>query len=283
MELFLLHTLKIPKLEAVMDVVLQSNLILIRTNFRILNQQWMREFLTLHSQNMLILPRAVLIFKNQMFQKNREQFLETLSFFYAQMNDFEEEFFKKSLLKLSNIPIKIELVSEQEIQRVSVELYARDKFTVDISLFYPNAWIMSYLRNQFESYILEMTDSSIVLDVSHEKARARLERAINKRQLLHYEIQYRYHANFIERLYGSIEIFDDGEHEDEKIDRIIGFYSVLRCPVGASKDLLKQNYRQLARVYHPDRIYYERPNMVNFYTQKFQMIQEAYSVLKHVS
>ena len=266
-----------------MKVVLQNNLILIRTNFRTLNQNWMREFLTLHSKNMLVLPRAVLIFKNQMFQKSREQFLSTLSVFYAQMNDFDEEFFRKSLSKLSNIPIKIELVSAQEIQRVSVELYARDKSTVDISLFCPNAWIMSHLKNQFATYILESTDSSLVLDVRHEKARTRLENAINKRQLLHYEIQYRYHANFVERLYGSIEIFDDEEHEDEKIDRLIGFYTALRCPVGASKDLIKQNYKKLARVYHPDRIYHQSPNMLGHYTQKFQMIQEAYSALRVVS
>ncbi len=266
-----------------MNVVLRNNLILIRTNFRTLNQTWMREFLTLHSSNMLFLPRSVLIFKNQSLADSRVRFLDTVGTFHAQMNDFCEMFFKKSLLKVSNIPIKIELTSAQEVQRVSVELYARDAFTVDISLFYPNSWIMSYLKNQFRGFILESTDSSLVVDVSDEKARRRLEAAINKRSLMHYEIQYRYDAHFIERLYGSIEVFDDGEHEDEKIERLIGFYTVLRCPVGAPKELLKQNYRQLARVYHPDRIYHIKPNMVSHYTQRFQLIQEAYSVLKHVS
>lgn len=266
-----------------MKVVLRNNLILIRTNFRMLNQTWMREFLTLHASNMLFLPRGVLIFKNQSLVDSRIKFLDTVGSFHAQMNDFCENFFKKSLLRVSNIPIKIELTSAQEVQRVSVELYARDRDTIDISLFYPNSWIMSYLKNQFRGFIKESTESSLVVDVRDERARRRLEATINKRSLMHYEIQYRYDAHFIERLYGSIALFDDGEYEDEKIERLIGFYTVLRCPVGAPQAVLKQNYRQLARVYHPDRIYHVSPNMVGHYTQRFQLIQEAYSVLKHVS
>lgn len=264
-----------------MKVVLHNNLISIRTNFRTLNQTWMREFLTLHSSNMLFLPRGVLIFKNQSLLHSREQFLDTLGSFHAQMNDFCEKFFQKSLQKVSNVPIRIELSSAQEVQRVSVELYARDHNTIDISLFYPNSWIMSYLKNQFRGFIIESTESSLVVDVQDERARRRLEAAINKRSLMHYEIQYRYDAHFIERLYGSIEIFEDGE--DEKIERLIGFYTLLGCTVGASREVLKQNYKKLARVYHPDRIYHVAPNMVSHYTQRFQSIQEAYSVLKDVS
>ena len=266
-----------------MDVVLQNNLILIRTNFRTLNQSWMREFLTLHSKNMLFLPKAVLIFKDQSLFDSRKQFLDTLSCFYAEINDFCEVFYKKSLLKLSNIPIKIELVSMQEIQHVSVELYARDRYTVDISLFYPNSWVMSYLKSQLGTYVKEFTESSIVLDVSNQKAKMRLERALNKKHILHYEIQYRYDNNFMQRLYSGFSMFDYGDHEDESFLKMIHFYSVLGCPVGASKDLLKQSYKKLVRVYHPDRIFHVAPNMVNHYTQKFQLLQEAYSTLKAVS
>lgn len=266
-----------------MEVVLQNNLILIRTNFRTLNQSWMREFLTLHSKNMLFLPRAVLIFKDQSLFDSRKQFLDTLSHFYAEINDFCQVFYKKSLLKLSNIPIKIELVSMQEIQHVSVELYARDRYTVDISLFYPNSWVMSYLKSQLGMHIKTSTESSLEVDVSHPKAKKRLERALSRRHVLHYEIQYRYDASFMQRLYGGFSIFDYGDHEDESIEKMIGFYNVLGCPVGASKDLIKQNYKKLARVYHPDRIFCDSPNMVGHYTQKFQLIQEAYSALRDVS
>jgi hypothetical protein len=266
-----------------MEVVLQNNLILVRTNFRMLNQSWMRDFLTVHSNDMLFLPRSVLIFKNQSLVDSRKQFLDTLSRFHAQINDFCEKFFNKSLLRLSNTPIKVELVSMQEIQRVSVDVYARDRHTVEISLFHPNSWVMSYLQSQLHMHVKESGPCYLVIDVKNERAKKRLERALSKRHILHYEMQYKYDANFLQKLYEGFSVFDSEENEDESVERIINFYNILGCPVGASQELLKKSYKKLARVYHPDRIYYERPNMVSHYTQKFQLIQEAYSVLKEVS
>lgn len=266
-----------------MEVVLQNNLILVRTNFRTLNQGWMREFLNLHSSDMLFLPRAVLIFKNQTLVDSRKQFLETLGNFHAQINDFCDKFYNKSLLKLSNIPIKVELVSMQEIQHVSIDVYARDRHTVEISLFHPNSWVMSYLKSQLYLHIKESGPSYLVIDVREARAKKRLERALGKRHILHYEMQYKYDTNFLQKLYEGFSLFDSEENEEESVERIIGFYNVLGCPVGSSQEVLKKSYKQLARVYHPDRIYYEKPNMVGHYTQKFQLIQEAYSVLKAVS
>ncbi|MBU0631036.1 J domain-containing protein [bacterium] len=266
-----------------MEIVLQNNLILIRTNFNTLNQGWMRDFLTKHSKNMLFLPRAVLIFKNQLLIQSREEFLNVLGSYHANKHDLPEYFFKNSLLKLRNKPIKIELVSLQDIQEVSVEVYARDKYTVDISLYYPNSWVMSFLIGQFGIYVLQSSDNSISLDVSDSIAKTMLERVLNKKNVLHYEIQYSYDNDFLRRLYNGFSMFDYEEHNDEKIDKMIQFYNALECPVGASLEVIKKNYKKLVRVYHPDRIFHHSPGMLDHYTQKFQLLQEAYSALKSVS
>ncbi|WP_345980325.1 DnaJ domain-containing protein [Sulfurimonas sp. HSL3-2] len=266
-----------------MEIVLQNNLILIRTDFNTLNQAWVRSFLTKHAKNMLFLPKAVLVFQNQSYIDSRKNFLERLSSYYAKKHDLSEHFFKKSLLKLTDKPIKVELISMQDIQDVSVEVYARDKYTVDISLYYPNDWVMSFLKGQFGIYIKESTDSSITLDVSDSRSKTTLERVLNKRNVLHYEIEYSYDSDFLRRLYGGFSIFDCDEHEGGNIEKMMRFYNVLECPVGASLETLKKSYRKLVRVYHPDRIFHKSPNMLDHYTQKFQLLQEAYSALKIVS
>lgn len=266
-----------------MEIVLQNNLILIRTDFNTLNKDWMRTFLTKHAKNMLFLPKAVLVFKNQLLTDNRDEFLNNLGACHAKMHDLPEHFFKKSLLKLSSKPVKIELISMQDIQEVGVEVYARDKYTVDISLYCPNTWVMSFFLGQFGIYVVDTTESSISLDVSDSRAKKMLERVLNKRNILHYEIQYSYDSDFLRRLYNGFSIFDYEEHDNDKIDEMMHFYSVLECPVGASQDLLRKNYKKLLRVYHPDRIFHHSPNMLDHYTQKFQLVQEAYSALKIVS
>ncbi len=267
-----------------MDIVLRNNLILITTGFDTLNTPWMKEFLNHHSRGMLFLPKAVLVFRNETLKEVREEFLAQLSQHHAKVHDFDHEFFLKSMLKFGTQPIKIELSKMEEPENVQVNLYAYDKNTVLITLDAPNSWVISYLRSQLEVYIERGTDISLVIDVSDYKAKARLERALNKRHILHYQIQYRYDNHFMSKLYSDFAncSFGDLANNDEEDEKKI-FYTILECPVGASQDALKKSYKKLTKVYHPDKVFHEAPHMVEHYTQKFQLLQEAYTALRVVS
>lgn len=267
-----------------MDIVLRNNLILITTGFDTLNTKWMKDFLNHHSRGMLFLPKAVLVFRNETLMEIREEFLYQLSEHHAKIHDFSHEFFLRSMLKYGTQPIKIELEKLQEPESVKVNLYAYDKDTVLISLDYPNSWVLNYLRSQLEVYVERGTDVSLVIDVNDYKAKARLERALNKRHILHYQIQYTYDNHFMSRLYSDFANFSFGnlaKDDDEELNT--HFYTVLECPIGASQDALKKSYKKLTKVYHPDKVFHEDPHMVKHYTQKFQLLQEAYTALRVVS
>ena len=267
-----------------MNIVLRNNLILITTGFESLNTSWMKEFLNHHSRGMLFLPKAVLVFKNETLKEVREKFLGELSKYHAQKHEFSHDFFLRSMLKYANQPIKIELHKLEEPETVKVNLYAYNKNTVLISLKTPNSWVISYLRSQLDIYVEKGTDISLVIDVSDYKAKARLERALNKRHILHYQIQYTYDNHFMSRLYSDFANFSFGDlckASEQEINT--QFYTVLECPIGASQDALKKSYKKLTKVYHPDKIFHEDPHMVAHYTQKFQLLQEAYTALRIVS
>jgi hypothetical protein len=187
------------------------------------------------------------------------------------------------MLRYGTQPIKIELNKLEEPENVKVKLYAYDKDTVLITLNSPNSWVMNYMRSQLEVYIERGTDISLVVDVSDYKAKARLERALNKRHILHYQIQYIYDNHFMSKLYSDFSSFSFGDLTRDDKDENVQFYTVLECPVGASQDALKKSYKKLTKVYHPDKIFHEAPHMVEHYTQKFQLLQEAYEALRIVS
>ena len=267
-----------------MNIVLRNNLILITTGFDSLDTQWMKDFLNHHSRGMLFLPKAVLVFRNETLVEVREEFLSQLSLHHAAKHDFNHEFFLRSMLKYGNQPIKIELEELLEPEVVKVNLYAYDKDTVLISLNTPNSWVLNYMRSQLEVYIERGTDLSLVVDVSDLKAKSRLERALNKRHILHYQIQYTYDNHFMSKLYSDFANFSFGDLvSDDDRESNTQFYTVLECPVGASQDALKKSYKKLTKVYHPDKIIHEAPHMIAHYTQKFQLLQEAYSALRVVS
>jgi DnaJ-like protein len=267
-----------------MEIVLRNNLILITTGFDTLNTSWMIDFLNHHARGMLFLPKAVLVFRNETLTEVREEFLHELSQHHAKTHDFDHKFFLRSMLKYGTQPIKIELEKLEDPQTVQVNLYAYDKNTVLISLDQPNLWVLNYLRSQLEVYVERGTDISLVIDVSDFKAKARLERALNKRHILHYQIQYSYDNRFMSKLYSDFANFSFGDLcKNQNEDENMRLYTVLECPVGASQDALKKSYKKLAKVYHPDKIIHENPNMVRHYTQKFQLLQEAYTALRIVS
>jgi len=266
-----------------MDIVLRNNLILITTGFDTLNASWMKEFLNHHSRGMLFLPKAVLVFRNETLVEVREEFLQQLSEHHARTHDFNHEFFLRSMLRYGTQPIKIELDRLEEPESVQVHLYAYDKDTVLVSLDSPNSWVLNYMRSQLEVYIERGTDISLVIDVSDYKAKARLERALNKRHILHYQIRYTYDNHFMSKLYSDFANFSFGNLTQDDEDENREFYTVLECPVGASQDALKKSYKKLTKVYHPDKIFHESPHMVAHYTQKFQLLQEAYEALRIVS
>ena len=267
-----------------MDIVLRNNLILITTSFETLNASWMREFLNQHARGMLFLPKSVLVFRNETLTDIRESFLKQLSQHHAATHDFSHEFFLRSMLKYGNQPIKIELNKLEEPENVKVHLYAYDKDTVLITLDKPNAWVLNYMRSQLEVYVEKGTDISLVVDVSDFKAKARLDRTLNKRHILHYQIQYTYDNHFMSKLYSQFANFSFGDLcKAEKKEEYKHYYTILECPIGASQDALKKSYKKLTKVYHPDKIMHENPNMIQHYTQKFQLLQEAYETLKIVS
>ena len=267
-----------------MEIVLRNNLILITTEFDTLNTEWMKEFLNHHARGMLFLPKAVLVFRNETLTEVREEFLKQLSQHHAKKYEYSHEFFLRSMLKYGTQPIKIELNKLQDPENVKVNLYAYDRDTVLISLDYPNSWVINYLRSQLEVYVERGTDISLVIDVSDYKAKARLERALNKRHILHYQIQYTYDNHFMSKLYSDFANFSFGDLcKEEEREENQHFYTVLECPIGASQDALKKSYKKLVKVYHPDKIVHETPHMVKHYTQKFQLLQEAYEALRVVS
>ena len=76
-----------------MEIVLRDNLILVTTDFDTLNTQWMKDFLNHHSRGMLFLPKAVMVFRNEILAQQREVFINQLSKYQATKNDYSHEFF----------------------------------------------------------------------------------------------------------------------------------------------------------------------------------------------
>ncbi|MGD9970737.1 MAG: J domain-containing protein [Sulfuricurvum sp.] len=262
-----------------MRVVLRNNAIFVQGGNSTLDEPWMDEFFDHHIHNTLFLDNGVLVLNNENSSDQKEEFLETLSDCYTKANELSSPFYRRSLKRCKTAAVRIE-VPYKKTENVEIELYAFGPNRVKMTFLSPSRWVMRYLKQQLSSCILSSTSTNLYLDVSSASAKARLEKTLNRREVLHFQINYQFDDAFMSRLYGEYQGWGMGNDE---IDKMIRYHAIFEIPIGTTPDNLKKRYRELAKRYHPDRVQTKSPEIINKYTQKFQLLQEAYGALAAVS
>ena len=67
--------------------------------------------------------------------------------------------------------------------------------------------MLSYFRSQLEVYMEKGTDVSLVVDVADYNAKARLERVLNKRDILHFFVVWQVGIIVLQYILGHFQIF----------------------------------------------------------------------------
>ncbi len=239
----------------------------------------MEEFFDHHIHNTLFLDNGVLVLNNESSANQKEEFLENLSERYTKANELSSPFYRRSLKKCRTAAVRIE-IPYRENEKVSIKLYAFSSARVTFVLSKPSRWVIRYLKQQFASLVLSSTETSLHVDVSTSLAKARLEKTLNRRDVLHFSLNYEYDDEFMSKLYGNYRGWGFGS---EALDKMIRYHAIFELPVGAKADDIKKRYRELAKRYHPDRVQTKGDRVINKYTEKFQLLQEAYSALRAAS
>ncbi|MFZ2889313.1 hypothetical protein, partial [Sulfuricurvum sp.] len=185
-----------------MRVVLRHNAIFVQGSSNTLEEPWMEEFFDHHIQNTLFLDNGVLVLNNENSSNQKEDFLENLSERYTKMNELSGTFYSRSLKRCKSAAVRIE-VPYKKSENVDVKLYAYGPDRVKLTFLTPNAWVMRYLKQQLSALIVSSTMNDIYIDISTSTAKARLEKTLNRREVLHFQIKYHYDKNFMSRLYGN--------------------------------------------------------------------------------
>ncbi|MDD5119237.1 MAG: J domain-containing protein, partial [Sulfuricurvum sp.] len=205
-----------------MKVVLRNNAIFVQGSSKTLEEPWMEEFFDHHIHNTLFLDNGVLVLNNENSADQKEEFLESLSKQYTKVNELSGSFYSRSLKRCKTAAVRIE-VPYRKSEKVDVELYAYGPDRVKISLLTPNLWVMRYLKQQLSTLLVNSTSTDLYIDVSSSLAKARLEKTLNRREVLHFVINYRYDDAFMSRLYGNYRGWGYG---NDAIDKMIRYHAI---------------------------------------------------------
>jgi hypothetical protein len=246
-----------------------------------MKEQWVKLFIKLNIRNILFLNNSILILKNDTFKKERNDFIKNIITKTTNNNKQLQDFLYRAFLKYSQKPLKINLTNQEKKINININIYAYNQKIILIYLNEPNELIIEYFKSKLKTYVEKGTDTSLVINISKNKTKEKLDKLLSKKSILNYNLTYKYDNNFLSRLYSQYQNKTFGNLNFKTNDDIlIEYYSILECPINSNKATIKKNYKKLIKAYHPDIIQSEAPQLIPFYTKKFQKVKEAYEKLK---
>jgi len=265
-----------------MKIVLQSKMIVLQVDHRADYFSWVSSFILDYSGDLLYLPKSILIFHDGKKNELRRKFLERSCKHFARNHDIPYTFYLRSILRQGAVPIKIELVkihSSSTMSRIRMETTATGR--VGITLTRANKLLIAFLRTELEPYVSAWHQSGIILNLHDKESKDQLKKLLERKWVLYYRLRYVYDEEFMDTIEGrSSSRYKYYNNTQNTISEGIGkYYRVLELSNNASTDAIKRNYKKLAKKYHPDRVFTHDAHTISRYTQRFQMLQEAYSVL----
>lgn len=257
-----------------MDIALQTNMIVIRTSRKRLDKAWINNFLAKHKEELLFLSHSVIIYHNDKQEEEKKAFLSKACELFAEKESLDATFFVRAIMCCLHYPIKIQTIDKVEEQpSLDVEVTALDTNHISMKLKTPDIWFQIYMQSKLDVCLLKASKNELLFDLYEDEFKAIFERSLNRNHIFSRKIHYHYAKEFLQTLFSVNHYTLD--------DSSLKYYAILQCEENASKDELKNSYKQLAKTYHPDQIIHlNDKGKIGHYTRMFQQVQEAYQALK---
>ncbi len=234
----------------------------------------LEDIILAHKSQMLMLENSIILFSSVSLASARESFLLEVGKIYTTKYGYNSQFFITTLRKLKSKTIKLDIIRTCKSEMSVVISHAKNHH-INISL-NTVKWFARYLYELLGPYAVKMSSKSLLLDIRHDKAVKNLQKIVSKKMIFGYSFKCKYHDSFFDTLSEFYMTHNFSNQYTAKT--IVESYTLLNCRIGAPKDVLKHKYRQLAKAYHPDRVFGMQSE--HDYTVRFQHLQNAYTALK---
>lgn len=263
-----------------MQISLQSNSILLKIEQNSTHLHPILHFIENSFKDIRYSVNTIKIF-NSHEEITRKKYL--LKWLYKVIRKQDENIYT-SFLKIKQnlfLPIYIETISTKPLEKtisITIEHLAKNNELkikcneynkILISSFqrlFKNTIVFSFDRKNFKIKILTKSDLLI------------LKSLLSRKKICGVSVIFITHSlNF-----AQFQSQKDNDNEAEKAykTKLLKSYKALGVHKSTSHKEIKKNYKELLKKYHPDRVSNQGKEAVQLYTKRFQIIQEAYTLVK---
>lgn len=185
----------------------------------------------------------------------------------------------KALNENLSLPIYIIYSTNKQVEktlRITVDhINTHNQLRIGCSEY--NPVIINNFKRLFKNSIVFGVDKKVFqVTIENKHDLSILKSLLSRKKISGIPIVFIVHKINLLKLYNQEYISEEQAYK-KKLQKS---YKVLGITDGFTKKELKNNYKKMLRKYHPDRVSSHGYEAINLYTQRFQVIQEAYSFIQ---
>ncbi len=225
-----------------------------------------------------------IVFKQEEENVQRRYFLKLIDKIYRRKNIIYDENISFNIKDALNKTIKItHLKSNQLQQQLKITMKIEDNYAVVFDIGTKNSVLISYLRNYFKNHLIKyrLKNNTATLYPYSEKTAKLLEKLLNQKEIIGCYVDFTYDINeFLIYKNTLTKKINRRKKFNTLFSLLEEFYEVLDCKINDNFETIRKNYLLLVKQYHPDTVSHTNPSLINHYSNKFQIIQHAYEMIK---
>lgn len=226
----------------------------------------------------------MIVFKQEDENVQRRYLLKLLGKIYKRENPRK---FKKVLEDLKNSidkSIKVSLLKSNQIQQqLILHVKIEDNYAIVLDIGNKNSILVSYLKNYFKDHLFKyrLKNDTVTIYPYSEKTASLLENLIEQKELLGCYVSFEYDKDEVEEYKNTLLQKLRRKQTFNALFAILEeYYAILECKAEDNFETIRKQYLKLVKQYHPDTISYTNKEIIQTYSNKFQLIQHAYEMIK---
>lgn len=225
-----------------------------------------------------------IVFKQDNEDVQRRYFLKLINKIYKRKNDITDDTTSHRIIESLDKTIKVShLKSNQLQQQIKIKMKIEDNYAIIFNFEANNSILISYLKNYFKDHLVKykLRNNTLTVYPFSEITSKLLEMLLNKKEIIGCYVDFIYNINeFLEYKNTLTKKMARKRKFNALFSLLEEFYDVLNCKADDDFETIRKNYLMLVKQYHPDTVSHINPSLTAHYSDKFQIIQHAYEMIK---
>ncbi len=256
-----------------MDVILDARAIIFKLKHDSNNLKPLMYFIEKNFQDVKHFSNFTVVLNEESRHIQKKYLLKWAHKVYCNRDNPLNPISLEQLIESLNLPIHVVIFGNNSIVHtatITIDHVTANELSVTTNQYYSQ--IFKYFRMFFkDSMITTAENKTFEIKIKTANDLILLKRVLSTKKISSISVNFVTHGLNLKRLHPEEVAYQ------EKLEKS---YKILSVNYNSADKEIKNNYKKMLRKYHPDRVYSENHEIVALYTRRFQVIQEAYALIK---